>query len=480
MSTRNITARTGRSRSPSPTVYNNFSKAWTGTFKNLGIAVDGDPFGGDAVGGFITPISQDPRKVARSYAANEYFTPNAGRPNLKVLTGALVTSLVFDAPNAKKPPTGDLTATGAKFKVNGTSYTVKADVEVILSAGVVQSPQLLELSGIGGKSLLTSLGIDVLIDNPNVGENLQDHQITSLGFEVIDGQRTLDSLNDPGPNFFPNQLAEFNANKTGLLAEAACAVSYLSYSQLLKTSKQKTRLPSGLSPYAPTADQLKKNPGLAKQYELITKKLQDPHEASVQQIFLPSGVNYNFSNDTTKLFTSPGPGHFLTIYSLAVHPYSRGFIHIKSADPTAYPVIDPKYLSNPLDLDVLETAALQMSSIGQTQPFASLLKGNGTVYEIGYQALNDGNVEAHVKKTLNSLYHGIGTCAMEPRDKGGVVDERLKVYGTRNLRVVDASIAPMLTRGTIQSFVYAIAEKAAVMIKEDSPKVTSAAPAATA
>ena len=447
-----------------PTEYGVFQAAWTPTFHSLALQVDGDPFNGRALGGFTTPISQNPNTVARSYAANAYYKPNAARPNLKVITNALVNHVVFQ-PRKAGYGSKQLIATGLNFTSGGKSYVVKARREVVLSAGVVQSPQLLELSGIGSAALLTSLGIDVLVDNPHVGENLQDHQETSLGFEAADGLITLDSLGSPAA--FGAALAQYNTNRTGLLTEAACSTSLLSYAQLLRSSKSPNLLPAEKKYYQPSQAELKKNPGLAKQFELVARKLLNPNEATIQEIFLPAGSNYKHVDNSSLLFQSPGPGSFVSFYGLALHPFSRGYIHINSSNPTVYPTINPRYLSNPLDVDVLSTVALHLQTLASTQPFASLLKGNGTVYEIGYNRLTQANVKQHVRSTINSIYHGIGTCAMEPRNKGGVVDARLKVYGTRNLRVVDASVVPLATRGTIQSLVYAIAEKAADLIKED-------------
>ncbi|KAI9753410.1 MAG: hypothetical protein M4579_005182 [Chaenotheca gracillima] len=449
-----------------PGSFGPLQKAWDPTFDTLGLGIDGDPFDGQAIGGFTTPISQDPKNISRSYAATAYYNPVKGRPNLKLLTDALVTKVKFaDRGCDQNAP---LMATGVTFTTKGKSYEVHASKEVVLSAGVVQSPQLLELSGIGSGDLLKSLSIDVLIDNPNVGENLQDHQQTSLGFEVADGVTTLDSFSKPG--FVEQAIADYLSNRTGPLTNASCSTSFLSYQQLLDISKTKSTLPTADEAYQPSEDALKKNPGLAKQYELITRKLKDPHEASTQQLFIPAGISYQNASNSSLLFRSPGPGSFCTFYGLAIHPYSRGSIHINSSDPAKYPVIDPRYLSNPLDLDVLSTIAFSLQTLATTPPFSSLLKDNGSVYEIGFERITSDNVRDHVRRTLNSLYHAIGTCSMEPRDKGGVVDARLKVYGTQNLRVVDASVAPMLTRGTIQSFVYAIAEKAADMIKEDAAK----------
>lgn len=449
-----------------PTEYGTFQAAWNPTFHNLGLEVTGDPFNGRAIGGFTLPISQNPKTVTRSYAANAYYKPNAARPNLKVITNALVNNVVFK--DRKSPK---LVASGLNFTFNGKHHVVRARREVILSAGVVQSPQLLELSGIGSAALLKSLGIKVRIDNPHVGENLQDHQETSLGFEAADGLVTFSSLGNPA--VFGAALEQYNTNRTGLLTEAACSTSLLSYAQILKSSKSANLLPADEKYFRPSEEELKKNPGLAKQYELIARKLLNPNEATVQQAFLPAGSNYRHVDNSTLLFSSPGPGSFVTLFGLALHPFSRGSIHINSANPTIYPIINPRYLSNPLDVDVLSTVAFHLQTIASTQPFASLLKNNGTVYEIGYERLTPANIKQHVRSTINSIYHGIGTCAMEPRDKGGVVDARLKVYGTSNLRVVDASVVPLATRGTIQSLVYAIAEKAADMIKEDSGRYGS-------
>lgn len=396
--------------------------------------------------------------VSRSYAANAYYKPNAGRPNLKVLTNALATKVIFDGYKEEAP----LVATGVNFTTKGQSCIVKAKREVILSAGVVQSPQLLELSGIGSAALLNSFGIKVLADNPHVGENLQDHAMTSLGFETFDNVLQL-----PQPEAIQAAITEYLANRTGILTQAIVSTGYLSYTQLLQSSQTSSTLPADAKSYQPSAAQLKNNPGLLKQYELITRKVRNAQEATTQELVVPGGYNYKNAYNSTLLFSSSPGSNYFTFLGVNLHPYSRGSVHISSSDPTKSPTIDPGYLSNPIDLDILSTIALHLQTIASTQPFASLLKGNGTVFQPGYERLTKDNVRQHVKNSLTTIYHPIGTCSMQPRDKGGVVDARLKVYGTKNVRVVDGSVAPLLTRGTIQSFVYAIAEKAADMIKED-------------
>ena len=150
------------------------------------------------------------------------------------------------------------------------------------------------------------------------------------------------------------------------------------------------------------------------------------------------------------------------------HPLSRGSVHLVSADPTVYPAIDPNYLSHPLDLFVLSQAMLHLQQVARTAPLSTHLKDDGHAFQPGFYELNDDNVEAFVRNSFACEYHPIGTCAMGPRDEGGVVNERMVVHGTSNLRVVDASIFPLQVRGNLASLVYAVAERAADFIKADN------------
>lgn len=207
-----------------PPFYDNFYKAWEPTYKNLGLGPTGDPKGGLAIGAYSTLLSIEPKNASRSYAATAYYKPNAHRPNLKVLTGALVTRINFE------PRTRPLVAISLTFAVNGTSYKASARREVILSSGSFQTPQLLELSGIGGSPLLKSHGIDLLHENPNVGENLQDHILLPLSFEAVPGEATFESLRNE--TVFAAALAEYTTNHTGPLASGTTN-SYVSYTQIL-------------------------------------------------------------------------------------------------------------------------------------------------------------------------------------------------------------------------------------------------------
>ena len=206
-----------------PPFYDNFYKAWEPTYQNLGLGPTGDPKDGLAIGAYTTLLTIEPKNASRSYAANAYYKPNAARSNLHVLTGALVTKVDFDSSKET------LLATGLTFTVDGKKYKVSAKREVILSAGAFQSPQLLELSGIGSPALLGSLGIDVLYTNPAVGENLQDHILLPIGFEAAVGETTFESLRNE--SYFLEALGDYTTNHTGPLASGT-SNAYVSFSQI--------------------------------------------------------------------------------------------------------------------------------------------------------------------------------------------------------------------------------------------------------
>ena len=212
-----------------PPFYDNFYKAWEPTYKSLGLGPTGDPKDGVAIGAYTTLLTIDPKNASRSYSGNAYYKANAARPNMKVLTGAFAKKIVFDASNTP------LRATGVTFDVDGHTYTASARCEVVICAGAFQAPHLLEVSGIGNASLLSSKGIEVLYDNPNVGENLQDHILLPLAFEAAPGEATFESLRNE--TVFTDALAEYTTNHTGPLAAGTCN-AYISFSQVLFALKK--------------------------------------------------------------------------------------------------------------------------------------------------------------------------------------------------------------------------------------------------
>lgn len=211
-----------------------------------------------------------------------------------------------------------------------------------------------------------------------------------------------------------------------------------------------------------------------KLFDLQKQVFLNEKEADIQLTFARTGFNPYISESVSGLFQHSDPGNYVGVATILTHPFSRGSSHIISPDPKAHPRIDPRYLSNPVDLEVMTDGLLFVQRLFKTKPLADFVKdspdGNGKKIQPIFQietALDRARAVEFVKNATISSWHPIGTCAMLPKNEGGVVDERLRVYGVKNLRVVDASIIPLHIRGNITSAVYAIAERASDMIKED-------------
>ncbi|TKA41398.1 hypothetical protein B0A54_06300 [Friedmanniomyces endolithicus] len=440
-----------------PSEYSVLDKAWPRAYDTLGIGVQSDPRDGLALGGYTILTNLNLENNTRSYAATAYLNPIKARPNLKVYTDALVTKINFD--NMTDTPE----ACSVDFSINGTAHTISAAHEVVLSAGTFGSPHILELSGIGDESLLSSHGVQCVAENANVGENLQDHVYMPLGFRVNPGIFTLDEL--VNETIFNAAYDQYVANGTGPLAQVALGGALLSTQQILPVKRDANQFLADINSL------VRKGKAYSEvekaQYKIILKDMKNEQEIA-QHMNTASGMNPTFANDTTKLFTAPSPGNFFTILGVLEHPFSRDNVHLQSANASIYPIIDPHYLEHPADIKILAKIALHIQdSLAKAQPLSNLLQGNGTVLQPEYNLLTEDNVEDEIRRVLQSEYHPTGTCAMLPRDQGGVVDSRLRVYGVKGLRVVDASIVPLQPRANIQTFVYALAERAADFIKED-------------
>lgn len=448
-----------------PTFYSDFQSTWDPTYKNLGITLNGDPMSGRALGPYENLVNHDPITATRSFAATAYYVPNAERPNLRVLTGALVEKVLFASSKGKKEP---LTAIGLSFKADGKRHVAKATREVILSAGAFQSPQLLELSGIGDKRILRRLGINVLINNRNVGQNLQDHVLIPLGFQTAPGEVTRELLRDPALE--AAVLAQYAQNRTGPLVSVG-PIALLSLLQILGSVPGEPFPMQDFMRYRHLAESTYSS-GKLSQRDLIFRKLFDENGATGQILCLAGGVNPQFSDSAAdfvgKVDPANGPDHYFTLFGVLEHPFSRGSVHVTSTSPAIPPTINPNYFSHPLDSRISAAIALHLQALARTEPLAAKLAGHGTVVQPGYKPLTLSNAAEQVKKTFVSSFHPLGTCAMLPAARGGVVDSRLKVYGTNNLRVVDASVFPLMVQSNLQTLVYAVAERAAEWIQQDA------------
>ncbi|QRV84518.1 GMC oxidoreductase [Ceratobasidium sp. AG-Ba] len=411
---------------------------------NLGIPMNYDPDSGNAYGHFNSATAVNRTTGKRSYAASTYFAYNAGRTNLVVLTGAQVTKINFANASASG---SKLKATGVSFVSNSTGYSAHARKEVVLAAGAIQSPQILELSGIGNATLLQSLGIRPLINLPGVGENLQDHPGISVSYELKPGTTTFDILRN-NATFAAEAQAQYNTTHDGIYAATNTILSFVD----LETITNKTKL-------AAMRKQLEReikagNPSKlqAEQYA-IQRSWLDEKLGHVELIFSPSYITAGVPKANTS---------YLGMFMIVQHPFSRGNVHIKSSDYLARPTYDPNYFSKTIDQDTLVEALKFSLKVSQTEPLASLIVGR---QDPAPDVITDTQLLDYVKAYARTLHHPIGTVVLAPEKLGGVVGSNLKVYGTANLRVVDASLIPLHMGTHLSRTVYGIAEKAAVIIR---------------
>lgn len=343
--------------------------------------------------------------------------------------------------------------------ISGKQYTLAANKEVILAAGASQSPQILELSGIGDADILKSFGIHTIIDSKGVGENLQDHANLSFSYEVAKGMPSADRAREP--DFAAQSMESFKKEGRGPLTTMPCVPAVIPYPGFSEESRR-ALLSKMINPAQET-----KVPGQLKQYEAIRRRLIQS-KASCEYLLTPSQISARAGESTKEIYGLRHPGYFISLTAILSYPLSRGSVHLQSADPHAAPRIDNGILRHPADLELLSRHAMWMDKIPETEPLASLLKKGGKRLHTPERVTDLNKTQDLVKELAISTYHLCGTCTMMPREDGGVVDPRLKVYGTRNLRIVDASIFPLIPRGNIQTTVYSVAEKAADMIKEDA------------
>ncbi|TVY68843.1 Dehydrogenase citC [Lachnellula suecica] len=436
------------------------SNAWIETFKDINFPIKKDPYSGEAFGGYSNASSIDPVTKTRSYAGSAYYAPNAQRLNLTVLTGATANRVIF------RPGGTGVVATGVNFSKNGKIQEVRATKEVLIAAGAFQSPKILELSGIGNPQLLKSLDIPIVVANPHVGENLQDHVISAVSFEVTDGTVTADSLLRQEPDATQYAMGQYATSQTGPLSYGSVAShALMPVTDILTGEHSMSELTQLFEDYSSTH-------GHDSAFDFITSVTLDPEQASACILMFAAQVNTHDDKGEPggrNYLQMPNEGNFLTLASTLSHPLSRGNVHITSTDANVPPRIDPNYLSHPLDLEVLSRHLLSLETLSTKQPLAQYLKPDGRRNHESSFFRNDLDAaKDYARTTVISNNHPSCTCPMLPREKGGVVDARLRVYGTENLRVVDSSVMPLIPRGNIQTTVYAVAEKAADLIKEDA------------
>lgn len=438
-----------------PTAYGPFTEVRAQTIERLGLYPPGDPRGREALGGYTNLFNINPDTNERSYPMTEYHRVAAERPNLKVVTAAFVTKILFEESETDGTTNGPR-AVGVAYVKDNSTHTAQASAEVILSAGSMQSSKLLELSGVGDCDLLSTFGIECLVNNTNVGKNFQNHLMLPLGWAVIPGVTTTDDFSST--DAFNAALAEYTSSRSGPFSTVNGSSALLSLAQIGGTYDHIDPSPS-------------REPQYDAQHKLLLEGLNSSRNSAVQEIWISGGISPWLYSDSSKVFGGPGDGgNYFSLLGLVSHPFSRGSAHIQSADPAAQARLDPRYLSHPVDRQLERQLAFHMRDVVRNPPLSELLEGNGTVFQSGYLdggVLDEENVDEFVADKILIANHHSGNNAMLPRDAGGVVDHRLRVYGVEGLRVVDASVFPMLPQGTITSIVLAVAERAADFVKEE-------------
>ena len=381
-------------------------RAWIKAAEQAGLPANAD-FNGHStygVGAYHLSIG----KRLRASAATAFLRPALKRANLKLITNALVSRVEFEKGRA----------TGVTWTTNEKSYGAKAKREIILCAGSIQSPQILQLSGIGPASVLKEQGISVIVDSPEVGENLQDHYQIRLLLKLT--QKI--SLNDDVRN--PIKLA-----KMGL-------------DWLLK----------GTGPLTVGAGQV----GGGGCTEHAT-----PGRPDIQFNVMPLSVD----KPGTPLHRYSG----FTASFWQCHPEIRGTVHIQSPKHTTQPRIDPNYLSTKLDQNVMVSGIKLLRKIHE-QPAFRPLWDEETV--IGVDRQSDLKILEAIREMGGTVFHPVGTCRMGS-DSGSVVDPQLRVRGVQGLRVIDASVMPKITSANTNAATLMVGEKGASMILKETNRRNS-------
>lgn len=435
-----------------------FNVAWPRAWAAINGKLQGDPVTGTATGGFNNTGTINPFTMERSHAGNAYLSEEVTqRPNLRVVTEAHVTKILL-----VKNQDGIVKATGVEFRdKGGEKRQVRAQREVVLAAGALHTPKLLELSGIGNKDVLARYDIPCHVNNPNVGENIQDHGFVPYSWEVADPLTSADQLRDP--EVVKTIMEAYMTAKAGPFTLHTLSSAFL---PLMSESLAPGTVRSLVEQYVDSTP-ASSSPMLKKQFAVLRDQVTAPDNCSAQYTLAPFQITPQAGPYPQQVFGMKEDGFYVSIVAVLNHPFSRGSTHIQSGDPREPPAYDPKTMTHPLDLELHGRHTLFLETLRDTPPLRPLFKAGGRrLHNSGRRVESLDQAKETVRAGYTPHYHVCGSTAMLPREEGGVVDRNLRVYGVEGLRVVDASVFPLIPRGNIQADVYAVAEKAAEILAE--------------
>ncbi|KAJ5488621.1 hypothetical protein N7539_003511, partial [Penicillium diatomitis] len=410
---------------------------WETSLVNMGIASSANMYGGEPWGAEVSTSCINPTNWTRSYSRSGYLDPLPNRSNYDVLANAHVMRILFQNSTGTSK---DLTANAVEYSMDGgeTKRRVQVNKEVILAAGTVGSPAVLLHSGVGPTDVLSDAGVALVSELPGVGQHLQDHISATVTWTT--------NVETAGSIFYDNGSER---NNPLFLTYIDSAIAYVNATGIYESSvdQLKTRILDQIDQYQPDTTYDK---GVIDGYTAICNTtattILDSPIGQIELLFMNSDGNGDVG-----------------ITAALQHPYSHGRITINSSNPMEYPVIDPNYLVNPADYEILRQGLKLARKLGQTVPISKTLTKETSP---GPSVQTDEEWLNWILSAAGTEYHPSSSCAMLPRDKGGVVDANLRVYGLSNVRVADASVPPIALSTHLMSSTYGVAEQASMIIRK--------------
>lgn len=410
-----VAADAGDGQGPLSVTWSHYAQAFgtwaTEGLKQIGLPIIRGFLSGELIGQAYVTFTLDADKMTRESSETSFLRSALGNPDYKLHPRTMAKRILFDE-NKK--------ATGVLVETESFEYVLSARKEIILSAGVFGSPQLLLASGVGPCETLESLDIPVVADRPGVGQNMQDHLFYGISYRV--NAPTISSL----------QIPSFAAEQAKLYKNKAAGMYASPVSDVLAFEKIPEHLRSGWS-----------NETLA---TLISLPIDWPEVEY-------NSVSAYLGPQADSRFGDPNDGfNYATLASILVAPQSRGNLTIVSADTNVAPLINPGYLTNQVDVDVAIAGFKRVREFYATEAMQSFVIGDE--YFPGKSVMTDEQIEDFIRHQFNTIWHAACTCSMgKVEDPNAVVDSQGRVISVEGLRVVDASAFPLLTPGHLMSTV---------------------------